>query len=77
MRSRPASRHRLMNASTSGRPCIRHRVWWALQNRLVSLSVHNEQNGRTQILRSAGSAASAVLAQITGSGTPLDFQVLR
>ena len=32
MRSRPATDSEQMNASTSGRPCIRHRVSWALQN---------------------------------------------
>ncbi len=45
MRSRPGSRQRAMNPSTSGRPCIRHRVSCALQNRFRTLSVHNEQNG--------------------------------
>ncbi|MGH3502750.1 MAG: hypothetical protein ACRDQA_17925 [Nocardioidaceae bacterium] len=66
-----------MKSSTSGRPCMRHRVSWALQNTFRSLSIHNEQNGSPQIARSVGSAAGAVIAQTAGSGWPLDLQALR
>lgn len=77
MRARPRSRQLSMNASTSGRPCIRQRVSCALQNRFLALSTHNEQNGSPQMVRSAGSAASAVLAQTAGSVCPLVVQALR
>jgi len=66
-----------MNSSTSGRPCIRHRVSWALQNRFRPLSIHNEQKGNPQILRSAVPTATAVIAQSAGSGWPLAVQALR
>lgn len=55
-----------MNASTSGRPCIRHRVSWALQNRFCSCSIHNEQNGSPQTFRLVGSAAGMLAAHASG-----------
>ncbi len=42
-----------------------------------SLSIHNEQNGNPQILRSAGSVANAEMAQTAGSRWPLAVQTLR
>jgi hypothetical protein len=38
-----------------------------LQNKLVELSIHNEQNGNRHVIRAAGSATNAVAAQVAGS----------
>jgi len=66
-----------MNVSTSGRPCIRQRVSWALQNGLRSLSGHNEQNGNRQLSRPGSAPMVAADAQAVGSGCPLAVKVQR
>ena len=60
-----------MNASTSGRPCARHRVWCALQNGFCWCSIHSEQNGSRHGSRPVGSAAGTAAAQPGRVGCPL------